>query len=57
MKITINLIDGKVMEFEGKYGEVGIYIEDGFYKIKLDAERRLIQINIQFILYVDIKKQ
>lgn len=57
MKITINLIDGSNMEFEGKYGEVGVYIEDGFYKIKLDAEERLIQINTRFILCVDIKKQ
>lgn len=55
MKITVSLIDGNNMEFEGKYGEVGTGVKNGFYIIKLAAEDRIVEINTQFILCIDIE--
>lgn len=54
MKLVFHLIDGNTMEFAG---QIGTKIEDGFYVILIEEEGRCIQINTQFILYVERIKQ
>lgn len=56
MKLIIHLIDGNTMEFTGKFGTIGTKIQDGFYIIAIEEEERCVQINTQFVLYIERMK-